>query len=49
MASLENLGIAAGPKGEDDIQFEAGSREVEGCLEAVGSDSGGVGDGEVGE
>ena len=50
MASLENLGVSAGPKGDDDIQLEEGSRGLEGgCLAVLSSDSGEVGRGEVRE
>lgn len=39
MASLENLGVVAGPKGVDDIQLEEGSRDIEGgCLALLDSD-----------
>lgn len=41
MASLENLGASAGPKGDDDIQLESGSRDCEGgCLVVLASDGG---------
>ena len=30
MESLENFGVDAGPKGDDDIQLEVGSRDTEG-------------------
>lgn len=47
IASLENLGVIPGPKGDEDIQWEAGSREVEGgCFEVFDSDSGDDGGGE---
>lgn len=47
MASLENFGVWAGPKGEDDIQLEEGSRDLEGgCLAVLASESGDVGRGD---
>lgn len=54
MVSLENLGVIRWPKrdggGEADIQFEAGSRDIEGGgLGGVVCDSGDVGREGVGE
>lgn len=47
MASLENFGVSAGPKGDDDIQLEEGSRDTEGCcLVVLASVVGGIERGE---